>query len=120
MDSAPRPSPEADAPLRGVAGVAGGLRAHRSPLGGAASAARRLSGVGDVGRAAMRFGALTFLSQSARRHELARDAGSGYLSVRPPDYWSGQHRHADELADGSRQVQRTGDAGFDALIARRR
>lgn len=115
MASSPRPSSDADAPLAGVGSVAAGLRARRSRVAGI-TGARRLSGVGDVGRAALRFGALTFLSQSARRRELARTAGAAHMLVRPPDYYSGSHARDDALAA---TPIRTGDAAYDALLARR-
>ena len=60
MDSEPSPSSGADAPLAGVGGVAAGLGAHRRPLVASFAARRPLSGVGDVGRAAMRFGCVHF------------------------------------------------------------
>lgn len=95
--------------------VSAGLRAHRTPIG----VARALTGIGDVGRAAMRFSALTFLSASARRRQLASGAQTDRMLVRPPDFWAGE-RPADEAADGSKQIVRTGDAAFDALLAKRR
>ncbi len=66
MASTPPETEAPAAPLAGAAQVAAGLHARRTPLV-ATPRAGALAGIGDVGRAARRFSALTGLSLSARR-----------------------------------------------------
>ncbi|MCU1487645.1 MAG: hypothetical protein JWN67_4391, partial [Actinomycetia bacterium] len=110
-------SPEGDAavtPLAGTVQVAAGLHARRIPLL-ATPRNRVLVGIGDVGRAARRFSALTGLSLSARRAMQAQRSDVGRQPIRPPDYWTGYQEEEEERAARTS----TGDAALDKLIARR-
>src|SRR4051794_346545 len=108
---APAPAPP---PLAGPARAAAGLPPRRTPLL-ATPRARVLAGIGDVGRAARRFSALTGLSLSARRALTAQRSDVRSQPVRPPDFWSGYQD--EELEGGLRRS--TGDAALDKLVARR-
>jgi hypothetical protein len=121
MDSPSRPEASSapagePAPLRGAVQVAAGLHARRVPLI-STPRVRALSGIGDVGRAARRFSALTGLSLSARMAMRDQRSSVHRMPVRPPDYWTGFA--AEEEVRVAAAKQTTGDAALDALIARR-